>query len=149
MCYQVVNASIVGETTSGGLNRFPQQLSKNKPDIVVIALGGNDGLRGMPTAFIQQNLQKLIEQSQASQAKVLLLGIKIPPNYGPHYSEFFDNVYTTLADKYDVSVVPFMLEGIATDRRYMQLDRIHPNAKAQPLILEHVWKALRPLLVDC
>ncbi|WNL43416.1 arylesterase [Halomonas sp. PAMB 3264] len=143
---QVVNASISGETTGGGLERFESVLDQHAPDIVLLELGGNDGLRGLPPAQMRENLAGMIEQSQSADAEVLLLGIDIPPNYGQAYRDAFTGVYRTLADEYDVALLPFLLEGIALDRALMQSDGIHPTAEAQPLILENVWPMVEPLL---
>ncbi|WP_252107276.1 MULTISPECIES: arylesterase [unclassified Halomonas] len=143
---QVVNASISGETTGGGLERFENVLDQHAPDIVLLELGGNDGLRGLPPTQMRENLAGMIEQSQSADAQVLLLGIDIPPNYGQAYRDAFTGVYRTLADEYDVTLLPFLLEGIALDRAMMQSDGIHPTAEAQPLILENVWPLLEPLL---
>ncbi|WP_447893783.1 arylesterase [Vreelandella sp. GE22] len=142
----VVNASISGETTSGGAERFEEILSKREPDIVLLELGGNDGLRGLPPGQMRANLASMIEQSQQIDAQVLLLGIDIPPNYGQAYRDAFTGVYHSLADEYDIPLVPFLLENIALNRELMQSDGIHPTAEAQPLIMDNVWPALEPLL---
>ncbi len=143
---QVVNASISGETTSGGLQRFTELLGQQQPDIVLIELGGNDGLRGLSPNQMQANLARMIEQSQDADAQVLLLGIDIPPNYGQAYRNAFTGVFHSLAEEYDVSLVPFLLEDIALNDALMQSDGIHPTADAQPLILDNVWPELEPLL---
>ncbi|MEC4766684.1 arylesterase [Halomonas sp. CUBES01] len=143
----VVNASISGETTSGGAQRIDDLLRQHAPDIVLLELGGNDGLRGLPPQQMQRNLASMIEASQAADAEVLLLGIDIPPNYGEAYREAFTNVYHALADKYDVALVPFLLEGVATEDDLMQDDGIHPTAEAQPIILDTVWEALYDTLL--
>lgn len=143
---QVVNASISGETTSGGASRLPGLLEQHHPDIVILELGGNDGLRGLPPQQMQANLNRMIERSQGSGAEVLLVGIDIPPNYGPAYREAFGEVFQALADEYQLSLVPFMLEGIALEPELMQEDGIHPTAEAQPRILDNVWPLLTPLL---
>lgn len=142
----VVNASISGETTSGGVQRFDELLRQHEPFMVLLELGGNDGLRGLPPQQMQANLATMIEASQAADAEVLLLGIDIPPNYGDAYREAFTNVYHTLADEYDVELVPFLLEGVATDDALMQDDDIHPTAEAQPIILETVWEQLEEMI---
>ncbi len=142
----VVNASISGETTSGGAERFEEILSKREPDIVLLELGGNDGLRGLPPGQMRANLASMIEQSQQIDAQVLLLGIDIPPNYGQAYRDAFTGVYHSLADEYDIPLIPFLLENIALNRELMQSDGIHPTAEAQPLIMDNVWPALEPLL---
>lgn len=142
----VVNASISGETTSGGAQRLDELLGQHAPDIVLLELGGNDGLRGLPPQQMQRNLASMIEASQAADAEVLLLGIDIPPNYGEAYREAFTNVYRELADQYDVDLVPFLLEGVATEDDLMQNDGIHPTAEAQPIILDTVWEALEDMV---
>lgn len=143
---QVINASISGETTSGGLQRFADILGQQQPDIVLIELGGNDGLRGLSPNQMQANLATMIEQSQEADARVLLLGIDIPPNYGQAYRDAFTGVFHSLAEEYDVPLVPFLLEDIALNDALMQSDGIHPTANAQPIILDNVWPALEPLL---
>lgn len=142
----VVNASISGETTSGGAQRFADIIGQRQPDIVLLELGGNDGLRGLPPAQMQANLATMIEQSQEAGAQVLLLGIDIPPNYGQAYRDAFTGVYHSLAEEYDVPLVPFLLEDVALESTLMQSDGIHPTADAQPIILDNVWPALEPLL---
>lgn len=143
---EVVNASISGETTSGGATRLPEQLAQHQPDIVVIELGGNDGLRGLPPQQMRANLKNMLEASLEASAKVLLLGIQVPPNYGQAYSDTFRRIYSELADEYEVPLVPFLLEGIALDETLMQDDGIHPTAEAQALILDNVWPELQALL---
>lgn len=144
--YRIVNASVSGETTGGGLARLPAMLTANNPDIVVLELGGNDGLRGLPVPSIRNNLEQMIALSQAAGAQVLLAGIQIPPNYGPRYTEPFYSQYQELADQYGLALIPFLLEGIAEDSTLMQDDGIHPTAEAQPIILEIVWPSLLKLL---
>lgn len=144
--YRVINASVSGETTTGGLARLPRALELHQPKIVIIELGGNDGLRGLPLATSRGNLQKMIELSRAAGAQVLLLGMKIPPNYGPRYSEGFEQVFRELASRYKLAFEPFFLERIALEPGMMQDDGLHPTAKAQPIMLETVWPVLRPLL---
>jgi acyl-CoA thioesterase-1 len=143
---QVINASISGETTSGGLQRFADILGQQQPAIVLLELGGNDGLRGLSPQQMQANLATMIEQSQEAGARVLLLGIDIPPNYGQAYRDAFTGVFHSLAEEYDVPLVPFLLEDIALNEALMQGDGIHPTADAQPIILDNVWPALEPLL---
>lgn len=143
---QVINASISGETTSGGLQRFSDILGQQQPDIVLLELGGNDGLRGLSPQQMQTNLATMIEQSQEAGARVLLLGIDIPPNYGQAYRDAFTGVFHSLAEEYDVPLVPFLLEDIALNDALMQGDGIHPTADAQPIILDNVWPTLEPLL---
>lgn len=142
----VANASISGETTSGGLQRFSDILTKQQPNIVLLELGGNDGLRGLAPTQMRDNLASMIEQSQEADAQVLLLGIDIPPNYGHAYRDAFTGVYYSLAEEYDVPLVPFLLEDIALNQALMQSDGIHPTADAQPIILDNVWPELEPLL---
>lgn len=140
--YNVINASISGETTRGGANRINTLLTQHSPDIVIIELGGNDGLRGSPIKGITKNLDYMIQQGQNSGAKILLLGMQIPPNYGETYSRLFSQQYKNLALKHNVSLVPFLLEGIAAQPGMMQADGIHPTEKAQPLMMESVWRLL-------
>jgi acyl-CoA thioesterase-1 len=144
--YRVVNASVTGETTTGGLARLPRALSLHQPVIVVIELGGNDGLRGLPLDTSRANLQKMIDLSLGAGAKVLLLGMKIPPNYGPRYANEFENLYAALARRNKLAFEPFFLDKIALADGMMQEDGIHPTAKAQPIMLETLWPRLRPLL---
>ena len=144
--YSVVNASISGETTAGGAARIAKALEQHKPAIVVIELGANDGLRGLPLAQMRRNLASMIEQSQKAGARVVLVGMKLPPNYGPEYTRGFESIYAELAKKYETALVPFLLEDIAEKDDLFQPDRIHPTEGAQPLMLERVWKALRPML---
>ncbi len=141
--YTVINASISGETTSGGLSRFGTTLDKTKPTIVVLELGANDGLRGLPIKNMADNLKAMIEQSKKTGAKVLLLGMRIPPNYGPQYSQSFSDTYTQLSKTHKISLVPFMLENVAAKRELIQDDGLHPNLKGQPIILENIWPFLQ------
>lgn len=138
---EVMNASVSGDTTAGGLARLPRLLEQHNPDLVVIELGGNDGLRGMPPTNMQQNLSAMVEQSQEAGAEVLLLGMRIPPNYGVRYTQAFEQVFADISEKYDVALLPFVLDGIAgeADQSLMQSDGIHPTAEGQPLILDNVW----------
>jgi acyl-CoA thioesterase-1 len=145
--YKVVNASVSGETTQGGLARLPRALETHKPAIVVVELGGNDGLRGLPLATSHANLAKIIELARASQARVLLVGMLIPPNYGPRYGEEFREMFASLAAKYSVAFLPFLLDEVALKPELMQADGIHPNASGQPKILENLWPTLKPMLV--
>ena len=144
--YRVVNASVTGETTTGGLARLPRALSLHQPAIVVIELGGNDGLRGLPLDTSRANLQKMIDLSRSAGAAVLLLGMKIPPNYGPRYASEFERLYADLARRNKLAFEPFFLDKIALADGMMQEDGIHPTAKAQPIMLETLWPRLRPLL---
>lgn len=141
--YNVINASISGETTRGGANRIKTLLAQHSPNIVIIELGGNDGLRGSPIKGITKNLNYMIQQSQNSGAKVLLLGMRIPPNYGETYSRLFAQQYKKLALERNVTLIPFFLEGIAAEPGMMQADGIHPTEKAQPLMMESVWMLLK------
>jgi acyl-CoA thioesterase-1 len=142
----VVNASISGETTEGGKARLPALLSSHRPSVVVLELGGNDGLRGFPLAVTRANLERMIKDSQGAGASVLLLGMRIPPNYGPRYTEGFHALYGDLAEAHGTALVPFLLEGIAGIPGNMQDDGIHPVAAVQPAILERVFPELRILL---
>jgi len=144
--YRVVNASVSGETTSGGRNRIERALSQHKPRLVVLELGANDGLRGLPVKETRDNLAFMMDAIKRSGAKVLLLGIRIPPNYGPQYTQAFGDIYAGLAKEKKAPVLPFLLEGIALDERFMQPDGLHPNAQGQPLVLANVWPVLKPLL---
>lgn len=144
--HKVVNASVSGETTSGALARLPKLLQTYKPNVVVIELGGNDGLRGQPPQMIQKNLAQLIQQSQKSSAKVILLGMKIPPNYGTAYSKAFENNYQTLSQQYKVKLYPFFMNGIAGNKALMQKDLIHPNAIAQKILLDNAYPLIKGAL---
>ena len=144
--YSVVNASISGETTSGGLSRISKALAQYKPAVLVLELGANDGLRGLPVAQMKSNLAAMIRQAQKAGARVLLVGMRIPPNYGPDYTRDFEAAFTELAKRHRTALAPFLFEGMGEDLGKFQPDRIHPTAEAQPLLLENVWKALRPLL---
>ena len=144
--HRVVNASISGDTTSGGLARLPRALERNSPALVVIGLGGNDGLRAIPIPEIRRNLARMIQLSRDAGAEVLLAGIHIPPNYGPAYTEAFHQVFHELAEEYGTGLVPFILDGVALDPALMQDDGLHPTAAAQPLIVENVWPELVRLL---
>ncbi len=142
----VVNASISGETTGGGLARLPQALETHSPAVVVIELGGNDGLRGYPTDMVRSNLKQMVTLSLEKDARVLLVGMQIPPNYGPRYTEAFFELYEGVASETGVALVPFFLEDVALAPGLMQADGIHPTADAQPLLLETLWRYLEPLL---
>ena len=143
---KVINASISGDTSAGGLARLPALLAEHKPDVVIVELGGNDGLRGQLPAQLKQNLASMIEASQQAGAKVLLLGMQLPPNYGTRYTQAFAAVYGELANEKKVALVPFFLEGVGGKPELMQADRIHPAAGAQGLLLDNVWPVLKPLL---
>ncbi len=144
--YEVVNASITGDTTRGGLSRLPAALEREQPEVLIIALGGNDGLRGFLPAQTRANLQGMVEAGRRDGARVLLLGVRLPGNYGRAFGEKFHRVYLDLAREEEVALVPFFLEGVAETREMMQPDGIHPAAEAQPRILENVWSGLEPLL---
>ena len=142
----VVNASISGETTQGGLSRLPDALESHKPTLLLLELGANDGLRGIQTETMQENLQQMIVMSQEAGAKVVLLGIRIPLNYGFTYTQKFEKVYVDLAEQYDLPLLPFLLETVALDYDLMQSDGLHPTADAQPKVLEHVMTMLKTVL---
>ncbi|HXC59804.1 MAG TPA: arylesterase [Steroidobacteraceae bacterium] len=144
--YRVVNASVSGETTSGGRGRIDRALAQHRPAVVLLELGGNDALRGLPIRDTRANLKAMIDAARNIGSKVLLLGIRIPPNYGAAYAQSVDAMYVALAAENKVPLVPFILEGFALDPRYMQEDGIHPNAAGQPKVLENVWPALMRLL---
>ncbi|WP_288409455.1 arylesterase [uncultured Herbaspirillum sp.] len=144
--FQVVNASISGDTTIGGRNRLPALMTQHKPAVLVIELGANDALRGLPLKTSQDNLQAMIDLAREQKAKVLLVGMQIPPNYGPDYTRRFAAMYQELAKANKVALVPFFFEGIAADLSQFQADRIHPNEQAQPRLLDNVWPYLKPLL---
>lgn len=139
----VVNASISGETSAGGLSRLPSLLSTHQPRWLILELGGNDGLRGTPLLQVQQNLSTMIRHAQQSGAKVLLLGMQLPPNYGPRYGQGFADLYPRLAKRHDILLVPFFLEGVGGVSAMMQGDGIHPTVQAQPILLENVWTVLK------
>jgi acyl-CoA thioesterase-1 len=142
----IVNASISGETTSGGLARLPALLSQHTPAIVVIELGANDALRGLPMASTEKNIKTMINAVQQAGAKVLLVGMQIPPNYGKEYADRFSGMYAKIAREQKVALVPFFLDKVVNDDNLFQPDRIHPTAQAQPIMLNNVWPHLKPLL---
>jgi len=144
--YRVVNASSSGETTGGGVTRLPRAIEKHRPAVVIIELGGNDGLRGLPVADIRANLTRMVQLSRRAGARVLLVGVRMPPNYGPTYTKSFDAVFGEVAKAERVPVVPFLIADVALDESMMQEDGIHPTAAAQPKLLERVWPVLQPLL---
>lgn len=144
--YDVINASVSGDTTSNGLAQLPDALEKYHPAITIIALGGNDGLRGLPLTVIEKNLGKMTALAKGAGSKILLLGVRLPPNYGPAYITAFQQVYVNVADEYGVSVVPVMLKNMDEKRDLFQSDGIHPKPEAQPIILDNIWPALKPLL---
>ena len=143
---KVVNASISGDTSAGGQARLPALLAEHKPSLVVLELGGNDGLRGQLPTQLQQNLASMIDKSRAAGAKVLLLGMQLPPNYGARYTKAFAQVYSDLAKEKDVPLVPFFLEGVGGHPELMQADGIHPAQAGQGQLLENAWPAIKPLL---
>jgi acyl-CoA thioesterase-1 len=144
--YQVVNASVSGETTAGGLARLPRALAVHHPKIVILELGGNDGLRALPIGQMRANLGEMADLAKAAGAKVLLLGMRMPPNYGPDYTEQFRLTFSAVAEEKKLALVPFLLDDIALAPQYMQGDQIHPNALGQPKLLDNVWPKLKPLL---
>lgn len=146
--YQIHNSSISGDTTSGGLSRLPAALEQYQPGIVIIELGANDALRGLSLSMTEKNLADMIELSQQANARVLLLGMQIPPNYGRKYTEQFQNLYPMLAERHNTQLTPFLLDGIAADRSRFQADGIHPNEEAQSVLAENVWEQLAPMLQE-
>ncbi|MGH1486127.1 MAG: arylesterase [Cellvibrionaceae bacterium] len=144
--YKVINASISGNTTGDGLSRLPLLLSEYRPEIVLVELGGNDGLRGYPIKLMENNLLQIIEKSKTVGSKILLAGIEIPPNYGKRYTEAFSKAYKNVAKKSDVIFLPFILEGVATNPQLMQKDGIHPTTEAQTILLSNIWPYLKELL---
>lgn len=144
--FKILNSSISGDTTQGGLARLPRLLDRYRPRFVLIELGGNDGLRGINPQTSRANLQQMIELSQQSNAKVLLTGIKLPPNYGAEYLRSFESMYTDLAGEFDILLVPFFMDGVIFNADLMQADGIHPNEKGQSVLLENVWTIFAPVL---
>jgi len=144
--YTVVNASISGETTLGGLNRINDALRNHRPVITIVALGANDGLRGSDLKTMRSNLERIIDAARGAKSQVILVGMQIPPNYGPQYTEKFRDTYRDVAKAKRVPLVPFLLEGFADQRELFQADNLHPVAQAQPLMLETIWKTLAPLI---
>jgi acyl-CoA thioesterase-1 len=144
--YSVANASISGETTSGGLARIDAALARLQPDVVILALGANDGLRGLPVAEIKANLARIVAAAQARKARVLVVGMRMPPNYGAKYNQAFVQAFAEVAKERRTAYVPFLLDGMADRRELFLSDQIHPSAQAQPIILDTVWKGLEPLL---
>lgn len=144
--WQVVNASISGETTAGGASRIAGELARHQPALVIVELGANDGLRGLPIDLAESNLERIIAAITAEGAQVLLVGMRIPPNYGPDYTTAFEAMYRRLAERHQLALLPFLLEPIAADDAAFQDDRLHPVAEAQPLLLEHLWPALQSVL---
>jgi acyl-CoA thioesterase-1 len=144
--YNVVNASVSGETTSGGLQRLPRALELNKPQILVLELGANDALRGLPLANAKDNLSKMVDLAGKAGTRVLLVGMRIPPNYGPKYTADFVQMYADLSARYRAPLVPFLLQSVALDSSRMQEDGLHPNALGEPAVLDTLWPQLVPLL---
>ena len=144
--YRIVNASISGDTTANARSRLPQALASHEPAVVLLELGGNDGLRGLSLTAMKSNLAAMIASSQEAGSQVLLIGMQLPPNYGPRYTERFQSVYHELAGERNLALLPSLVDGIGTKQNLMQEDGIHPNAVAQPLIVDRVWKELVPLL---
>lgn len=143
---EFVNASISGDTSAGGLARVDDVLERYHPSILILELGANDGLRGLPPAIMQTNLSGIIARAQARQAKVLLVGMRIPPNYGKRFNDLFEAVFPALAERHGIPYVPFLLEGVGGQDHLMQADGLHPNAEAQPILMRSVWQRLQPLL---
>lgn len=144
--HAVVNASISGETTAGGRSRLPAVLKRTRPEVVILALGANDGLRGLPIGQTRDNLAAMARDARAAGARVLIAGMRLPPNYGPDYTREFNALFATVARQKKTALLPFLLEPIALDGGAFQADRLHPTAAAQPRIRDHVWSALQPLL---
>ena len=144
--YRLVNASISGDTTANARARLPRTIAEQSPAVVMLALGGNDGLRGLSLKAMKANLAAMIDSAQNAGARVLLIGVQLPPNYGPRYTEGFQAVYRELAREFNLTLLPSIVDGIGTEQTLMQADGIHPNAAAQPLISDRVWEALFPLL---
>ncbi len=140
--HQVINASVSGETTSGGLQRLPRLLRQHRPDLVVLELGGNDGLRGQPPALMQRNLERMVRLTQAGGGRVIVAGMRIPPNYGRAYTDAFAALFPAVARSTGSALVPFLLDGVGGRPEYMQADGLHPNVRAQALILKQVWPVL-------
>lgn len=144
--HQISNPSISGETSAGGLQRLPETLARTQPAIVILELGANDGLRGLPLPALRKNLASMIQLSQQAGAKVMLIGMRMPPNFGPVYTQKFQQVFADLAKEYKTALLPFMMEGFAQRAELFQSDNLHPAPAAQPLILNNIWPVLKPLL---
>ncbi len=144
--YEIVNASVSGETTSGGLQRLPRTLQLHHPGILILELGANDGLRALPLTTTRENLEKMIALARQSHARVLLVGMRIPPNYGPRYTTDFAQMYTEIASREGLPLVPFLLQSVALDPNRMQSDGLHPNARGEPAVLDTLWPQLEPML---
>ena len=145
---EIINASVSGETSAGGKSRLPALLAEHKPDIIILELGGNDGLRGQPLKLLESNLQTMIDASKTAGATILIAGMQIPPNYGARYSNQFKSLYSTLAEKNESALIPFLLEGIGGNPELMQRDGIHPTAEAQPIIVKNVLPELQKILAN-
>lgn len=145
--YRVVNASISGDTTSGGLRRLPRALERHQPAITILELGGNDGLRATPVPVIRENLDQMVQLTRAAGSEVILAGMQLPPNYGAAYTEAFAAVYRDLAEETEIELIPFFLEGVALNPEKLLPDMIHPNEDGQPVLLENAWQALKPMLI--
>jgi acyl-CoA thioesterase I len=139
---QIINASVSGETSSGGLARLPTLLKEYQPNLLILELGANDGLRGLPLKILEQNLQTMLDLCRAQETQVILAGMQIPPNYGPRYTDQFKKLFPAIAEKNQISLIPFLLEGVAGNKEFMQEDGLHPTANAQPLIMKHVLPIL-------
>ncbi len=146
--YTVANASISGETSSGGATRIADAVKRTRPAVVIVALGSNDGLRGLPVSQMKANLTRIVRTAESAGSKVLVVGSRMPPNYGPRYTREFEQAFAEVAKQENATLVPFMLEGIAGTRDYFQSDNLHPTAAAQPIILDTIWKRLAPLLAE-
>jgi len=144
--YKVINLSIGGDTSASALNRLPQALKQHQPHILLLEIGGNDGLRGLPLAQLRQNLEHMTSLAASNNTQVMLLGIQLPPNYGPHYTDQFNDIYRQLADQYQLVLLPSIVDGIGDDPALMQADGIHPNVQAQALMLDLVWPGLLSLI---
>tara|TARA_B110000263_G_scaffold249255_1_gene266318 strand:- start:876 stop:1526 length:651 start_codon:yes stop_codon:yes gene_type:complete len=146
--YQIINASISGETTLGGLNRIEQALKRHHPNIVIVELGANDGLRGLPIKSIHDNLEAIVKACKQSKASILLVGMRLPPNYGTAYTKKFSAIYQQIAKRHELKLVPFLLAGFGDKPEYFQEDKMHPNKNAQEKILNNVWKVLHKMIVS-
>ncbi len=144
--YRVVNASVSGETTAGGLDRLPRALALHRPQILILELGGNDGLRALPVQQMRANLGRMLRLARSAGTSVVLLGMRMPPNYGPEYTAQFQRAFVDVAKAHRVAFVPFFLQGIATQPALMQADGLHPNVRGQALLLANAWRALGPML---
>jgi acyl-CoA thioesterase-1 len=144
--YRVINASVSGETTTGGLARLPRELRLTRPGVLILELGANDALQGLPLDLARERLADMIRLAESAGARVLLAGLLIPPNYGPRYTQQFAALYPSLARQFHTALVPFLLKGVALDPRLMQPDGLHPNARGEPLVLDNVWPYLQPML---